>query len=257
MTHTLYLDKAFLTELIALIPAIWSAARQCAHRFSVIRCFIAATVATLYLVAALVLPLGRGITISGAICATPILSLIAFGRLTPRGHVKSSALMLAFALMMGGVFFILSSLIPVRNIGSIPLLILSAAICMGVVGVRYPGKGIRASSKSVKAIITLGEISIPLTVYYDSGNTLTDPATGRHVIVTGEDTLKDIHSLAPMFTLPYVCAAGRFTMKCFYPDRVTLCTPRPTQREDIIIGIAPGIKGVALGGDGVFGITSQ
>jgi len=163
--------------------------------------------------------------------------------------------MLAFALMMGGVFFILSSVIPLgEDTGNMPLLIISAAICMGVVGVRYPSKGIRASSKSIKAQITVGQISVMLTVHYDSGNTLVDPATGRHVIVASEDILKDIHKGAPAFSLPYLCAAGEFTMECIYPDKVTLYTPLPLVRDDIIIGVAPDIKGVALGGDGVFGI---
>ena len=258
MTTTLYLDKAFLTELIAVLSAIYSTARQCALRFSLVRGLIATSICTLYLVLALIVPVGNTIKIIGAVCITPILSLIAFGKGNLRRHLKASALILASALMLGGVYFILSSIIHNNALDNTTVLILSAVISTVIISIKYPHKAIGERAQSTTANMWIGNERVSFTIYHDTGNTLCDPLTGRHVIVINKDILKSVHTPITTFKLPYACAAGEFTMDCFYPSRLEIMNnSTPHIRDDILVGISTGIKISAIGGNEVFGINNH
>ena len=258
MTTTLYIDKAFLTELIAVLSAIYSAARQCALKFSLVRGVIATVICTLYPMLSVIIPVADAVKIIGAVCITPILSITAFGNGNFRRHLKASALILASALMLGGVHFILSSIIDARAVDNTAVLIVSAIICTAIISIKHPHKPIGECAQSTTANMWVDNEHVSFTLYHDTGNTLCDPLTGRHVIVISKDILSSIHTPITTFKLPYACAAGEFTMDCFYPSRLEIIyNGTPHVRDDLLIGISTGIKVSALGGNEAFGINNH
>ncbi len=76
----------------------------------------------------------------------------------------------------GGVFY--SAL-------DLKMVLLSAAVCYGVITLvlQRVGKHSSAAGELVRARLRLGERQVELTALLDTGNTLTDPASGRPVLV--------------------------------------------------------------------------
>ena len=76
----------------------------------------------------------------------------------------------------GGVFY--SAL-------DLKMVLLSAAVCYGVITLvlQRVGKHSSAAGELVRARLQLGERQVELTALLDTGNTLTDPASGRPVLV--------------------------------------------------------------------------
>ncbi|MCI8303193.1 MAG: sigma-E processing peptidase SpoIIGA [Lawsonibacter sp.] len=67
----------------------------------------------------------------------------------------------------------------------IKVVLLSAAVCYGVLTLAFQrlGKHSAAAGELVAVKLRLGERSVALTALVDTGNTLTDPASGRPVVV--------------------------------------------------------------------------
>ena len=65
------------------------------------------------------------------------------------------------------------------------VVLLSAAVCYGVITLVFQriGKHSAAGGELVQARLRLGERSVDLTALVDTGNTLTDPVSGRPVVV--------------------------------------------------------------------------
>ena len=73
----------------------------------------------------------------------------------------------------------------------IKVVLLSAAVCYGVITLVFQrlGKHSAASGELVAAKMRLGERTVSLTALVDTGNTLTDPVTGRQVVVAEGERL--------------------------------------------------------------------
>ena len=70
-------------------------------------------------------------------------------------------------------------------------ILLSAALCYGVLTLAFQRMGghTAQSGELVRARLTLGKRTVELTALVDTGNTLSDPATGRAVMVAEGDSL--------------------------------------------------------------------
>jgi len=66
--------------------------------------------------------------------------------------------------------------------------LLAAAVCYGVLTLLFRRSGQHGGGELEPAVISVGGESILLTALHDTGNTLTDPATGREIHVRSDDT---------------------------------------------------------------------
>lgn len=75
------------------------------------------------------------------------------------------------------------------------MVLLSAALCYGILTVAFQrlGKHTALNGELVEAKLTLGKRTVKLTALVDTGNTLTDPVSGRPVMVAEGE------SLGPLF----------------------------------------------------------
>ena len=74
------------------------------------------------------------------------------------------------------------------------IVLLSAAGCYGLLTLVFRGIGRHGgpSGELTRVRLTLGERQVELTGLVDTGNTLTDPATGRPVLVAEADSLEEL-----------------------------------------------------------------
>ena len=74
------------------------------------------------------------------------------------------------------------------------IVLLSAAGCYGVLTLLFQrtGRHTAASGELRPVRLTLGERQVSLTALVDTGNTLTDPATGRPVLVAEADCVEEL-----------------------------------------------------------------
>lgn len=70
------------------------------------------------------------------------------------------------------------------------LALLSAAVCYALLSLLFRRAGRHAGRELAPAVVTLGGESILLTALRDTGNTLTDPVTGRPVLVAEGEKLR-------------------------------------------------------------------
>lgn len=68
--------------------------------------------------------------------------------------------------------------------------LLSAAVCYAVLSLLFRRAGRHAGRELAPVVVSLGGESILLTALRDTGNTLTDPATGRPVLVAEGEKLR-------------------------------------------------------------------
>jgi len=70
--------------------------------------------------------------------------------------------------------------------------LLSAAVCYAVLSVLFRRAGRHVGRELVSAVVSIGGESVLLTALMDTGNTLTDPATGRPVLVAEGESLRPL-----------------------------------------------------------------
>lgn len=89
--------------------------------------------------------------------------------------------------------------------------LLSAALCYGGLSLLFRRSGQHGKQELAPAVISIGGESILLTALHDTGNTLTDPVTGRPVLVAEGERLKNLfpEELEPMLAEP-IRAMERF-----------------------------------------------
>lgn len=113
-----------------------------------------------------------------------IMGWIAFG--TNKCAVRRTIIFLMLCMALGGVVQ------GFETKGAIPLLLSAAGICcLSFLGFRdRPG-----STKYVPVEVFYGEKCLRFTALYDSGNTLTDPVSGKPVLVVGADVAHQLMNL--------------------------------------------------------------
>ena len=82
--------------------------------------------------------------------------------------------------------------------------LLAAVLCYCLLTVLFRRSGQHGKAELEPAVVSLGGESVLLTALHDTGNTLTDPATGRPVLVVEGERLKKLfpESLLKMLTDP-------------------------------------------------------
>ena len=165
--------------------------------------------------------------------------------------LKLSLLTLLLACALGGAVLLLG-----RCCGSLARVAralvfaqLPWGVFLGAAGATYlllstvfRGAACRDGGEMAMVRLTRGGKSITLRLLYDSGNLLTDPATGASVPVVGESALR---ALLPAdeenyVTLPCVTAGGERTLRAFYCDALRV---RDRELGRRLVAVAPGLYG--------------
>ena len=170
----IYVDTLFLLNAIVDYLLLLCSARLAGERLSRLRFALGALLGGLYAVA-LFLPgfgfLGRPLC---RLSAAVLMVLTAFG-----GCRR--------LLRQVVIFFLLSCM-------DLKIVLLSAAGCYAVITLIFRGAGrhTAASRELLPARLSLRERQVELTALVDTGNTLTDPVSGRPVMVAEGETLSPL-----------------------------------------------------------------
>ena len=195
-----YLDSLFLLNAVVDYLLLLATARLAGGPFSRLRLGAGAALGGLY-AAALFLP-GWG-WLAHPLCkaaSAGAMVLAAFGG-APR-LLRSLLLFFGLAAAFGGGIFALSLLggrgLTLRggviySVMDLRLVLLSAAVCYALITLVFRRAGRHGPGEILPATLALDGQRVTFPVLRDTGNTLTDPATGRPVL-TAEGAL-----LSPLF----------------------------------------------------------
>ena len=190
MVTVIYIDTLFLLNLVVDYLLLLASARLAGKIIRRGRIALAALLGAGY-AAAIFMP-GLGF-LAHPLCklgAAVIMALTAFG-----GSRRLLRLLLVFlglscALggcvlavgLLGGQGLTLRSGV-IYSAMDLKLVLLSSAVCYAVFTLVFQRTARHGSRELVPAVLTIGEHRVVLTALVDTGNTLTDPMTGRPVMV--------------------------------------------------------------------------
>ena len=198
----IYVDTLFLLNGVVDYLLLLCAARLAGEPLHRLRFALGAALGGLYAVA-LFLP-GMGF-LGHPLCrlaSAVLMLLIAYGG--SRRLLRQGILFLALTCAFGGGVVAISLLggqglaLGDRGVLYSPLdlkmVLLSAALCYGVLSLvfRRVGRHTAQSGELVPVRLELGERWVELTALVDTGNTLTDPASGRPVMVAEGESVKGL-----------------------------------------------------------------
>lgn len=113
-----------------------------------------------------------------------LMVVIAFG--LQRSAIRRGILFVFLSMALGGMA------LGIGNGGMAALITAAIAlVCMCLLGFRG-----RVGQHYASVSLRMGQNRRVLTALYDTGNTLTDPVTGRQVLVVGSDVAKDLMGLS-------------------------------------------------------------
>ena len=197
----IYVDTLFLLNTMVDYLLLLASARLAGEPLARLRFALGAVLGGLYAVAIflpgmgfLARPLCRG-------AAAVLMVLLAFWR--SRRLLRQVLIFLALACAFGGGVLAVELLGGQRlALGGgvlysgmdLKIVLLSAAGCYGLLTLVFRGIGQHGgpSGELTRVRLTLGERQVELTGLVDTGNTLTDPATGRPVLVAEADSLEEL-----------------------------------------------------------------
>lgn len=222
-----YIDSLFLLNLIVDYLLLLGAARLSGAVLCRPRLALGAVLGAAY-ACAVFLP-GCGFLVHPAVelSMAGAMALIAFGG--GRRLLRSFLSFLALSCALGGGVLALS-LLGARGVGlergvlsphvDLGVLLLAAAGCYAVASLVFRRSAGHGTRELVPAVLTLDGRQVALTALLDTGNTLTDPSTGRGVLIVegekaatlldrplGEAELRD-----PVGTLTRMGGGSRFRL---------------------------------------------
>lgn len=189
-----YIDSLFLLNLIVDYLLLLGAARLSGAVLCRPRMALGAVLGAAYACAVFLPGLGFLTHPAVELSAAGAMALLAFGG--GRRLLRSFLAFLALSCALGGGVLALS-LLGARGVGlergvlsphvDLGVLLLSSAGCYAAASLVFRRSAGHGSRELVEAVLTLEGRQVRVTALLDTGNTLTDPATGRGVlIVEGE-----------------------------------------------------------------------
>ena len=222
----IYIDALFFIDLAADYVLCLAAARVCGLRLKRRRYLLASLLGAAYSAAVFLPGLGFLSRPVFKLAAGLLMGLTAFG--AERRPFRCAGVLLAMSAAFGGVLWALSLCSGGGLENGISLsvrdLLLSFAICYAALSLllRFKGKAAAKSKAEVRAVFLGRETRF--TALVDTGNSLTDPATGAPVMLACAHALKPLFmenaallsALSPVELLEF-CAAlpelrGRFRL---------------------------------------------
>lgn len=259
----IYVDRFFLLNLLIDYLLCLLSARVCGLVLRRKRYACAALLGAAYAVLTL-LPGFR--FLAGAVgklgCAV-LMALIAFGG---EAHaLRCGAVFVCVSAAFGGALWALS-LAGGRPLFDTRVLILSFALCYAGLELLFRGRARLPERPRAEINLCLGGRESRFMALIDTGNCLSDPATGAAVMLAcphalaplfpGADlaadpvTLIALPSLAGRFRLlPFSAVGGRGLLPVFRPERLSV---GGEERRDLLVAVSPAAQG-----DGFEGIISD
>lgn len=182
-----YADEVFLLNGIVDYLLLLSAARLAGEPLRRLRMALAAALGGVY-AAAIFFPGFQ--FLASPLCKLAVaaaMTLVAFGG--SRRLLRVSLVFLGVGAAFGGGVLALQLLFGAPAVLDLKTVLLAAAGCYAFLSLLFHGGAKHTGRELAPAELTLGERRCLLTALIDTGNTLTDPATGRPVMVAeGEKT---------------------------------------------------------------------
>lgn len=222
-----YIDSLFLLNLIVDYLLLLGAARLSGAVLFRPRLALGAALGAAYACAVFLPELGFLTHPAVELSVAGAMALIAFGG--GRRLLRSFLAFLALSCALGGGVLALS-LLGARGVGlergvlsphvDLGVLLLSAAGCYAVASLVFRRSAGHGTRELVSAVLILEGRQVTVTALLDTGNTLTDPATGRGVLVVeGEKVaplldcpLEEAQLRDPVGTLARMERNGRFRL---------------------------------------------
>ena len=240
-----YWDLAALVNGAADYLLLLSAARLAGRTVPRLRLLGAAAFGAAYAVLLLVLPCSPWLTAAAFVG----MALLAF-RGTGRAFKLGLLTLLLSCALGGGVLLIGQCCGALERVArGVILAQLPWGVLLGAMGVTYlllstvfRGGARHDGGELLGVTLTHGGKTVTLRLLHDSGNLLTDPATGESVPVIGQSALR---ALLPKreegyITLPCTTAGGSGVLRAFYCDSVRV-NGRDLGRR--LIAVSPDIYG--------------
>ncbi len=194
-----YIDSLFLLNLIVDYLLLLAAAKLAGEPIRRLRLALGAALGALY-AAAVCLP-GLGF-LAHPLCklgAAVLMVLLGFGG--SRRLLRALLVFFGISCAFGGGIFAIGLLggrgLSLKNgilysAMDLRILLLSAAICYVGFTLIFHRTARHTARELTPAVLTLGEKRVALTALVDTGNTLTDPVTGRPVMVAEGEKLSPL-----------------------------------------------------------------
>lgn len=204
MGQTVYADVLFLINFSMDFLVFYICARLSRRRLYPVRCALAAIVGGAYGVAVLFIPEGGILPIVCDLVSLGVICMIAFytkdGRF--RDLVGRCALFAGVSAILGGIMTALYSalnrsglaVLEAENGDDISVWLFALLAAAGGAAAFAGGKRMRrlASAKQADIIISFGSNSARLRAMTDTGNMLSDPLSGRGVVLCELDAVRSI-----------------------------------------------------------------
>ncbi len=193
--RVIYLDSLFLLNGLADYLLCLSAGRLCGLRLRRGRYLAAALLGAAYAVAVYLPGLGFLSLPAGRLGAGVCIGLLAFGK--ERQPLRCTGVLLLVGAAFGGALWAVSlaggdgtgGFVPL----SLPLLMMSFGLCYALLSLLLRARSLLTERQRVSVRLRfLGREAVFLALR-DTGNALSDPLTGRHVLVASP------HALRPLF----------------------------------------------------------
>lgn len=185
-----YLDEVFFLNWVMDYLLLLAAARLAGEALPRLRMGLSAAAGGLY--AALSL-LPDWEFLSSPLCKSALgvlLSLLAFGG--SRRLLRVTVTFFAVSAAFGGGVLALQLWLGAPVVPDCKTLLLSGAVCYGGFTLIFRRTARHIGRELVPAVLCIGERKCVLTVLMDTGNTLTDPITGRGVMVAEGEAVKEL-----------------------------------------------------------------
>ncbi len=183
--RVLYLDSLFWLELIADTLLLWAAGRLCCIRRRPLRLLAAGAVGAGYTLFVLFFPLAA--KLAGKATALALMLLLAYG-----GEKKLWRPALTFLFLCTVYGGVAAAVTLAAGKATARALVFSAGISMGVCALPFRFAGTRGGRCRLRLIGEGGEVT--LTALRDTGNRLTDPFSGKPVVISSETELLPLFS---------------------------------------------------------------
>lgn len=264
--QVIYVDSLFCLSLLTDYLLCLTAGRLCGLVLRRRRYLAAALLGALYSVAVflprfvlLSLPAGR---LGCGLC----MGMLAFGR--ERQPLRCTGVLLAVAAVFGGALWAVSlaggSLGAYPAALSLPALLLSFGLCYALLSLLLRARRLLTERRRVAVEVSLHGREAGFLALEDTGNALSDPLTGRHVLVASPLALRPLlRDSAALFTelppvellealgqipelagcfrlLPYSDLSGSGLLPVFRPDRLLL---DGEETADLLVAVSPNASG--------------
>lgn len=240
-----YWDLAILWNGAADYLLLLSAARLAGRTVARRRLIAASAFGGVYGAVQLVLP--RTVLLSAAVFAGMV--LLAFYGTGRAGKLGLLTLLLACALGGGAMLLGASCGSLHRLARGLVYAELPWGVLLGAMGATwlllstvFRGGAARDGGELMTVTLTRGGRTVTLRLLRDSGNLLTDPASGESVPVIGESALRVLlpKNESEYIALPFVTAGGGGTLRAFYCDGFCAEGKAPERR---LVAVSPELYG--------------